>query len=449
MVDFKRKLARLPQPVERLEASRASGTGLSGVSDAAGRLADLRRRLADLDATQRRRAREPRSRRGEARDLPGASVSTPHGDVQRVMHRWALEHRHGTVELGSAARVDASVVARVACDETLAGLELERALFIDTETTGLAGGAGTLPFLIGFAVFREGHLEVHQLLLTEPGREGPMLALLADEVARASCLVTYNGKSFDWPLLRTRFVLNKKPVPHVAAHLDLLHAARRLWKRRLGEVSLGHVERQLLSFERIDDLPGAEIPGRYLEYLRSGDGGRLAAIVEHNKHDLVSLVALLGLMATRYASGDQALDPRDELSLAKVAVRAQDFEQARRWATSAASRGERHGISVEALELVAADRRRARDFMAARDALEQALTVAPQGAAAVRARLHLALAKLCEHQLGELRAALAHARCTALAEGEELSRRRTLRLAEKLEGAARVEAVVRRTLSDR
>ncbi|HSI06085.1 MAG TPA: ribonuclease H-like domain-containing protein, partial [Myxococcota bacterium] len=115
-------------------------------------------------------------------------------------------------------------------------IDFSRALYIDTETTGLSHGAGTLPFLIGMAWFDGTAVRVEQLVLRKPGEEGPMLEELAMRIASSSCIVSYNGKSFDWPLLRTRFVLNRMKVPEPEAHVDLLHCARRVYRRRLTNV---------------------------------------------------------------------------------------------------------------------------------------------------------------------------------------------------------------------
>ena len=123
-------------------------------------------------------------------------------------------------------------MASLALDPRLAGVDFRRVLYLDTETTGLAGGTGTVPFLVGLAWFEERSLRVHQLFLRRLGEEAPMLRVLAERMAESSCLVTFNGKSFDWPLLRTRFVLNRVPVPAELPHLDLLHCARRVFKHR-------------------------------------------------------------------------------------------------------------------------------------------------------------------------------------------------------------------------
>ena len=210
----------------------------------------------------------------------------------------------------------------------LIDLDLSRALFLDTETTGLAGGTGTVAFLVGLARFVDGVLCIEQLIVPELGQERPVLARLAERIAAASCVITYNGKSFDWPLLRTRFVLSRMPVPALPAHIDLLHAARSVWKQRMPSVRLTDVEREILHFERLDDIPGAEIPARYFEFLRDGSAERLAPVLEHNQNDVIALAALLGVLITRFEGVDKVQDPRDALAFGRIALRARDAERA-------------------------------------------------------------------------------------------------------------------------
>jgi uncharacterized protein YprB with RNaseH-like and TPR domain len=129
-------------------------------------------------------------------------------------------------------------LAQLALNPELESIDLRRALFFDTETTGLAGGTGTVPFLIGIAWFEDESMRIQQLFLPEMGKEAPMLHWLRERVQQSSCVVSFNGKAFDWPLLRTRFVLNRVPAPSLPPHLDLLHCARRVLRPRLQSVRL-------------------------------------------------------------------------------------------------------------------------------------------------------------------------------------------------------------------
>jgi uncharacterized protein len=171
-------------------------------------------------------------------------------------------------------------------------------LFLDTETTGLSGGTGTYAFLVGLAWWDAGGLQVEQLFLRDFCQEHSLLQELADRLAERPVLVTFNGKTFDWPLLENRFTMTRViRVPQLAAHLDLLHPARALWKLRLGSVRLVELERHVLGAERLgwdrrDDVLSALIPQYYFDYLRGGSAQPLAGVVRHNQLDLRGLAAL-------------------------------------------------------------------------------------------------------------------------------------------------------------
>ncbi|MET0284925.1 MAG: ribonuclease H-like domain-containing protein [Polyangiales bacterium] len=367
--------------------------------------------------------------------VPGERVETPRGPLYQTVVWHDLEHRHGGSEVVRAARVQASEVALLALDAQLAGCELARALYIDTETTGLAGGSGTLPFLIGMAWFEDERLCVEQLLLPKPGLEGPMLTRLAERIARASTIVSYNGKSFDWPLLRTRFVLNRLAVPALPPHLDLLHCARRVYKARLGSVRLVHLEQELLGHERIDDLPGELIPQRYFEFMRGqADGSTLKPILDHNRHDLIALPALLGELARRFALDPSARQHAcDQLAFARVAARAQERDRAIAHAQAVLEADVRGDFSAHAHLLVG-------ELELKRGAIEKAVAsfeaAVASGQDLERARAHLALAKLHEHKTKLLERALAHAACTLACEGEDARNRRMTRLSSRIQRRA-------------
>jgi uncharacterized protein YprB with RNaseH-like and TPR domain len=176
----------------------------------------------------------------------------------------------------------------------------EKWLFLDTETTGLAGGTGTYAFLVGLAWWDAGGLQVEQLFLRDFSEEHSLLHELAARLAERPVLLTFNGKSFDWPLLQSRFTMTRAiKVPQLAAHLDLLHPARALWKLRLGSVRLVELERHVLDAARLgwhreDDVASALIPQFYFDYLRGGTADPLAGVVKHNQMDLRGLAALFG-----------------------------------------------------------------------------------------------------------------------------------------------------------
>jgi uncharacterized protein YprB with RNaseH-like and TPR domain len=171
--------------------------------------------------------------------------------------------------------------------------DLRNWVFLDTETTGLAGGTGTYAFLVGLAWWEDAGFVIEQFFMQDYAEEPSLLAALADRLAERSVLVTYNGKSFDWPLLETRYRMTRAAVPTPpAAHLDLLHPARQIWRFRLKSLALSELERQVLGLERHADIPSSLIPSLYFDFLRGGPAEPLVAVFRHNQMDLRGLATL-------------------------------------------------------------------------------------------------------------------------------------------------------------
>jgi uncharacterized protein len=208
---------------------------------------------------------------------------------------------------------------------------------LDTETTGLGTAAGTLVFLVGLGRWEGDRLVVEQLVLPDQPDEPALLAALGAAISSDACLVTYNGKGFDWPLIVTRFRLHRSDAPPHAGHLDLLPIARRLWRHRLENARLCSVERGVVGVARTDDLPGALIPARYLEYLRSGRADLLGDVVRHNRQDVVSLAMLVAHLGERLAdpAARSREHPADLAALAREYVRRRRFEEGLACCTSA------------------------------------------------------------------------------------------------------------------
>jgi uncharacterized protein YprB with RNaseH-like and TPR domain len=232
--------------------------------------------------------------------LLGAGVAKNHFGEHLAVRNW-----FSTPEFSDPSSTALELLSRTR-DESLsrktrAALEdPEKWLFLDTETTGLAGGTGTYAFLIGLAWWDAGGLQVEQFFMRDFTEEYSLLHELSARVAERPVLVTFNGKSFDWPLLENRFTMTRSiAVPKLAAHLDLLHPARALWKLRLGSVRLVELERHVLDAPRLgwhreNDVASALIPQFYFDYLRGGPAEPLAGVVRHNQMDLRGLAALFG-----------------------------------------------------------------------------------------------------------------------------------------------------------
>jgi uncharacterized protein YprB with RNaseH-like and TPR domain len=186
-------------------------------------------------------------------------------------------------------------------------------LFLDTETTGLAGGTGTYAFLVGLAWWDSGGLALEQFFMRDYSEEHSVLVALAERMAERRVLVTFNGKSFDWPLLETRFRMTRSIAPRAPrAHLDLLHPARHLWRPRLGSVRLAQLERHVLGWDRGADVMSELIPQIYFDFVRGGPADPLVPVFRHNQMDLRGVAALSGrilsLLAAPEASEGDALD---------------------------------------------------------------------------------------------------------------------------------------------
>lgn len=376
-------------------------------------------------------------------EQPWATRETPHGPLFLV-ERW-LEpaHLHGRAAVHSALERLPATLAALALDPQLAGLDLSHMLFLDTETTGLMVGSGTVAFLVGVAAFHDDSLLLTQLVLPNLGGEVPMLTALAEHLAAASCILTYNGKSFDWPLLRTRYVMNRLPVPALPPHVDLLHACRRIWKPRLGSVRLQDVEREIMHFSREGDVDGAEIPSRYFSFLRDGGTEGLVPVLEHNQNDLIALPAMLGALGERFERiecGDHALDA---LAFGRLALRVADRDRAAAFAHVAIAASEGSDLESHAWSFRGEVAKRAREAEDAVRHYEQALLLSSDPLRS--ATLRVLLSKLYEHGVRDLRSAYRHARETELAEGPQLQGRRLGRLTRKLERESEKRAIRKRT----
>lgn len=205
-------------------------------------------------------------------------------------------------------------------------------LFLDTETTGLAGGTGTYPFLVGVAWWDAGGLEIEQFFMREQSEEHSLLTALAERIAERSVLVTFNGKSFDWPLLETRYRMTRViRTPALSAHLDFLHPARNLWRLRLGSVRLAELEKHVLGFHRGADLISELIPQMYFDYLRGGPPDSLVPIFEHNQMDLRGLAALATRVLSLLANPEEhGRDPLELFGVSRICERRGEGLLARR-----------------------------------------------------------------------------------------------------------------------
>ena len=301
-----------------------------------GVLEELRKRM---DAILTRTRSEPRVLPAvDMPELPFCVERTELGPLHVRTLRLSGAHRVGRMPITSARTASSELLALLALDPSLSTCDLAGALYLDTETTGLGPGAGTVAFLIGLAFWdADIGLVCEQLLVRQLGEEAPVLKRVAERIAQASMLVTFNGKSFDLPVLRSRFVMGRQVFPREPPHLDLVHVARRLHHGRGFGARLGAVEREVLGFVRENDVPSGEVVQHYLHFLRTGDTRMLLGVVDHNLWDVVSMAAIVGLYGEPLEGS--MLHAEDLVGMARTLKRAGQKDQAQLVIETALERG--------------------------------------------------------------------------------------------------------------
>ena len=239
----------------------------------------------------------------EGRDIP-----TVYGQAFLTEQEYPLDYQHGAIPLCSSGEMD--ILARWCATPRIKSPGRKNIVFLDTETSGLAGGTGTYAFLVGIGYLAETGFHLNQFFMRDPGQETALLAALDQWLSGFDVIVTFNGKSFDVPLLNTRFIMNGFTTPfNRFEHVDVLQIARKLWRDRLPSRALGELEKEIVRFYRTtDDIPGWMIPQIYFDYLHNGDARPISSIFYHNAIDILSLAALFGRI------GEMLKDPLQNAS---------------------------------------------------------------------------------------------------------------------------------------
>ena len=291
--------------------------------------------------------------------------------------------------------------------------DIERCLFVDTETTGLSGGAGTVVFLVGAGYVEGDALVIEQLLMRDYAAEPELIDRLAALLERFNCVCTFNGKNFDMPLLQSRFTMCRmRERWRDLENLDLLYPSRRTWKLRIGSCRLGRIETEILGMPREGDLPGSEVPGRYFAFLKTGDEALLEDILDHNRQDIATLATLLVRLCAIHDRPEQLTDRRDLFSVGRSLERQGELRPARELYRVAAMPRAAGTIAALAGERVAGLAnwrqyhllRRAGDVPEEIRVLEQMLRRGQMPGSAC-----VALAKVYEHRLKDCKRALQYA----------------------------------------
>lgn len=250
----------------------------------------------------------------------GTFIETAHGPCFVMTHRYSLGVKHGTFPIELFDLDHPHALELMGKNTALREMSLQNALFFDTETTGLSSGTGTHIFLAGFGYFTDDAYEVKQFFLRDYDEEQAFLSAINNFLESYQTIISYNGKSYDWPMMQTRYVSNKMTCPmSQPPHLDLLHTSRRIWKRRLQDCSLQNIESRILGFARKDDIPGALIPQMYFSYLQDQNPEPLRQVFQHNVWDIVSLAILLQRLYAIYTDPWKHLSNNEDLlSLARA-----------------------------------------------------------------------------------------------------------------------------------
>jgi uncharacterized protein YprB with RNaseH-like and TPR domain len=283
---------------------------------------ELRRRLRRLGNRRQPPKRQERTAPRTAAGLPpGEVIQTPRGETYLVEQTFAMEQQHGAGKISELLSYQSQLAAEIAGQAGLGVFPLDHLVFLDTETTGLAGGAGTLVFLVGVGAFVEDGFRFRQYFLRDPAEEAALLLALQQDLEAASGFVTFNGRAFDIPLLEMRYVMGLQRQWSLGKlpHFDLLFPARRLWQRLLPDCTLATLEREVCGVQRTgEDVPGSEIPGLYLDFLRTSDGTQMRRVIYHNEIDVLSLVTLASQILARHRPDDLAsLSAAEALAVAR------------------------------------------------------------------------------------------------------------------------------------
>ena len=322
MTDIKEKLKRLRQ--EREARSRSQQ-----IQDAWDRLEkkeelSTREKLEQLITLKRERA--PQSRTPPFEKLEREPL-------QFTENPYSLDACYGKITISAGLNISGEVLACLSRDPAFKKLDLSTALFIDLETTGLSGGTGVIPFNIGMGYYRGDKFWVGQYFLGEPAAEEKMIKALNRFLTEMNfqSVVTYNGKAFDIPLLETRFILHREPfLLSGLPHLDFLFPARNLWKHKHESCRLFHLAREVLETGRDEDIPSAEIPWRYFQYLQTGNFELIEPILYHNAEDILGLLGVVVMGASFFSEDSDTCqaDAMDLFGAGKVMEKVGEVEKA-------------------------------------------------------------------------------------------------------------------------
>ena len=332
-------------------------------------------------------------------------INNNDGSYLKAVNKYEKDYQHGLYKVKKLSeKINQNILFTIANNKTdnLDDDLIDNFLFIDTETTGLMGGTGTVSFLVGVGYFNNNNFFIEQYLMRDYDEEAAMLNDLKKLMEKHNIVISFNGKSFDLPLIKTRLILNRLERPKYDFHLDLLHSARRIWSF-LDSCSLKSLEQNILDFNRIDDVPGHLIPGIYFEFLEKKDFKLLAPILEHNIYDILSLVTLFTHLKEVYLKNVQNLNPHELFHLGRIKEKDKNYQECISYLEESIENSEESTLKYKALKKLSWQYKRINRYEAAAEIWQKMIDNNKEGIFP-----YVEMAKYLEHQKKEYKIALTY-----------------------------------------
>jgi uncharacterized protein len=364
---------------------------------------DLRTKLEMYKKSQQNKESQTKITGPDVHEIIKGTISNNEsGSYYLIEKSYPLTHIHGGYPLGKAIGSDYSTLSK-AISESEGSLGLNDMVFLDTETTGLSGGAGTVAFLIGVGFFEKDSFVLQQYFMRDYDEETPMLKALNEVFSSHKIIVTFNGKAFDWNLLKARFISNRLKISiKNPIQIDLLYPSRILWKQKLESCRLSCIEECILKLRRIDDIPGSLIPSVYFKYLDDRNATEIKKVITHNEKDILSMVSLMIKMNLLLSNPlSEAADALELLGVGKVFEKQENSTLAMQCFNKCTTSVNCY-VKELSLKKLAYLHRRNKDFKKAAECLETLISFS--NAPNIPAKIELA--KHYEHRLSETGKAL-------------------------------------------
>jgi len=332
-------------------------------------------------------------------------IKNNNGSYLKAVNKYEIDYQHGLYKVKKLSdKINQNILFTIANNKTddLDDNLIDNFLFIDTETTGLMGGTGTVSFLVGVGYFENNNFYIEQYLMRDYDEEAAMLNDLKKLLEEHNIVISFNGKSFDLPLIKTRLILNRLERPKYDFHLDLLHSARRIWSF-LDSCSLKSLEKNILNFNRIDDVPGHLIPGIYFEFLEKKDLKLLAPILEHNIYDILSLVTLFTHLKEVYLKNVENLNPHELFHLGRIKEKDKNYQECISYLEKSVKNSEENTLKYKALKKLSWQYKRINRYEAAVEIWQKMIDNNKEGIFP-----YVEMAKYLEHQKKEYKKALTY-----------------------------------------